>query len=231
MELIQRMTPKNNKSKPQLQKGVLVFEEDKAFLSSIKSNLPSNYLVYAADNLDSFITICKKSNIDIALIDYQLNDLTNTHATELLDELGIPFLILSAGHKQFTGDHEVLKSAYGLICKPVDLQNLHLQIDVALARSADISHLHRCIRETNEINIAIGILMERKDLTREEARKQLQNICRPRRIRAIEAAELVVENRENLARTRTMLAEEEQNFDTLLNKPLSNKNGKDLSHA
>jgi response regulator NasT len=111
----------------------------------------------------------------------------------------VPFVFLSAfGDEEMV--HEAAESgALGYLVKPVDIPQLVPFIEAAMARGREIDQLRstaeqleQALRIEQKTRTAVGIIMERKGLVRQEAFDLLRARARARRRKIGEVAEELI---------------------------------------
>ena len=142
---------------------------------------------------------------DLALLDVRMSGMTGIELGGKLRELGIPFLFLSA-----YGDQEIVRQAaeegaLGYLVKPLDIQQIVPSIEAALAREGDLrklreseAQLNTALAGSREISMAVGLLMMRDRLNRNQAFGLLRANARSQRRPIAELAKELLTSAENL---------------------------------
>ena len=142
---------------------------------------------------------------DLALLDVRMSGMTGIELGGKLRELGIPFLFLSA-----YGDQEIVRQAaeegaLGYLVKPLDIQQIVPSIEAALARGGDLrklreseAQLNTALAGSREISMAVGLLMMRDRLNRNQAFGLLRANARSQRRPIAELAKELLTSAENL---------------------------------
>lgn len=181
---------------PQVRK-VLLVDDDRLVLATLGSGLEqAGYAVQACASAEEARRVIAVEMPDIAVLDVRMPDTTGLElARELHENLDIPFIFLSA----FSEANVVLQAAQygalGYVVKPVDIPQLAPTIEAALARAADLrklgetgSQLQTALKENREVSVAVGLLMERRRLDRQQAFDALRAIARSQRRKIGEVA-------------------------------------------
>jgi two-component system, response regulator PdtaR len=143
---------------------------------------------------------------DVVLMDIRLDDTDGiTLAAELLHERPCPMVIVSAyGDKQLV-ERAATAGVFGYLIKPVTVEGLQAQIEVAVRRFQQQEQLIRekeSLSQTLEtrklVERAKGIFMKRLNLAEPEAHRRLQQESQKRRISLAELAKRVIESEELL---------------------------------
>lgn len=187
---------------------VLLVEDDRLVLTMLEKGLrDSGYEVLAAESADEARQLLDAAKPDIAILDVRLPGESGIDLARFLrEEADVPFIFLTA-----YGDHETVEAAaargaLGYLIKPADIPQLLPAMEAALARAAEIRALRESERqlqdafpEVREINLAIGIVMERKGLDRNQAWEVLRALSRSQRRKVIEIARDILAATETLA--------------------------------
>ena len=180
---------------------ILIVDDDRLVLATLGHGLrDAGYRVSEASDGATALAMVAREKPDLALLDVRMPDISGVKLAErLAAEHGLPFMFLSA-----YGDPDIIQratelGALGYLVKPLDVPQIIPSIEAALARGAQIrtltdtgEQLHQALESGRETSMAIGILMERRGLDREEAFEALRSHARSQRRRIHEvAAELV----------------------------------------
>ena len=180
---------------------ILIVDDDRLILATLSKGLQqAGYDVLQAASGEEALRIAVKHTPDLAMLDIRMPHMSGIElAQHLRDETPVPFMFLSA-----YGDPDIARQAadygaVGYLVKPVDTPQIIPSIEAGLARAAEIRKLRR--RETDlttalaagrETSIAIGVIMERYHVSREQAFETLRNCARTHRRKISDvAAELV----------------------------------------
>lgn len=137
---------------------------------------------------------------DLVLMDICLPGMSGVEAAQKIRAaLDVPVIFLSA-----LDTDELVREAIGLgtlsyLVKPVMVKQLVPAIETALARGQELKalkasgeHLATALRQSREISVAIGVLMERHDISAEEAFETLRSHARSMRCKTSEVAQAVI---------------------------------------
>ncbi len=180
---------------------ILVVDDDLLVLATITMGLQQlGYLVLQADNGPDALTICSQITPDLALLDIRMPSMSGLELAKLLNEQMIPFVFLSA-----YCDEEMVKSAaevgaLGYLIKPLEISRIVPAIEVALLRADQqfkavqtIDNLNSALSKNRDIDIAIGLLMERHQVNRVIAFELLREYARSHRIKIVDVATAVID--------------------------------------
>jgi two-component system, response regulator PdtaR len=180
---------------------ILIVDDDRLVLATLGHGLrDAGYRVSEAADGAAALALVSREKPDLALLDVRMPDISGVKLAErLAEEHGVPFMFLSA-----YGDPDIIQratelGALGYLVKPLDVPQIIPPIEAALARGAQIrtltdtgEQLSHALESGRETSMAVGILMERRGLDRNEAFEALRSHARSQRRRIHEvAAELV----------------------------------------
>jgi response regulator NasT len=175
---------------PRDQVHILVVDDDRLVLATLASGLrQAGYRVTEARSGAEALRHAQEAAPDLALLDVRMPDISGIDiAARFAVEYRIPFLFLSAyGDAQIVGQANGF-GALGYLVKPLDVSQIVPSIEAALARAKDIralsekgAQLTLALESGRETSMAVGILMERRGLSRREAFDVLRNGARSQR--------------------------------------------------
>ena len=180
---------------------ILVVDDDRLVLASLARGLrAAGYRVSEAANGEDALTMAAKGKPDLALLDMRMPGPSGLDvATRLVSDHGIPFVFLSAYGDEAIVDQAAQQGALGYLVKPLDVAQIVPTIEAALARAAEIRELRESetklelsLESGRDINTAVGLLMERRGLGREEAFETLRDHARSQRRKLREVAAEIV---------------------------------------
>ena len=180
---------------------LLLVEDDRLILATMAEGLRSaGYEVAEARSIEDALAVLEQFRPDLALLDIRLGAASSfdlARRLRLQDET--PFMFLSAYGDDATVDEATEIGAVGFLVKPIDISQLVPGIEAGLARAADLARLRSTGRQLEHaldqqrgVSIAIGILMERHGLARDEATERLRDSARSQRKKMSDVAEIIV---------------------------------------
>ena len=189
------------------QRHILVVDDDRLVLAALSEGLrAAGYRVTSAASGEVALGVAGREAPDLALLDVRMPGMSGIElGRKLREQGGIPFLFLSA-----YGDQEIVKQAtdegaLGYLVKPLDVQQIVPSIEAALARGSDIKKLRESEAQLNtaltgsrDISMAVGLLMVRDRLDREQAFDLLRSHARSQRRAVSEVAKELLDSAENL---------------------------------
>jgi two-component system, response regulator PdtaR len=197
---------------------ILVVDDDRLVLATITHGLSqAGFEVIDADNGDDAILLARQYRPALALLDIRMEGMSGFDVAEYLrQQLGTPFMFLSAFADDETRARVQALGAVAYLTKPLDVRQIVPAVQEALARvqasavgavapadgAAPSSRLtHGLDAADAVIAMAIGILMHRHQLTRESAIERLRRAAASTRHSLEDQARLVVTAIETLATT------------------------------
>jgi response regulator NasT len=189
---------------------ILIVDDDRLILTTLGKGLrDAGYEVIEAGGSAAAFDLIAREKPDLALLDIRMPDMLGTHLAErLASEHGVPFMFLSA-----YGDPELIErateiGALGYLVKPLDVPQIIPSIEAALARARQIQtlkntgeQLTHALETGRETSMAIGILMERRGLDRQQAFSALRAHARAERRRVEQIAIEFVDALEKVNKT------------------------------
>ena len=188
------------------QRHILVVDDDRLVLAALTEGLrAAGYRVTSAASGEVALGVAARDAPDVALLDVRMPGMSGIELGRSLREQGIPFLFLSA-----YGDQEIVRvaaaeGALGYLVKPLDIQQIVPSIEAALARGSDIrklreseAQLNTALTGSRDISMAVGVLMMRDRLDREQAFDLLRSHARSQRRAVSEVAKELLDSAENL---------------------------------
>jgi len=180
---------------------VLIVEDDRLVLAGLAAGLEERgYLVTKAVSGEQAVQLADSARPDLVLMDICLPDISGIEAARKInDRLGIPIIFLSAFNAEETVREAVRLGGFVYLVKPITIKQLVPAIESVLARAADLSKLRgseqnlaTALKQSREISVAIGMLMERHGISAEDAFELLRRNARDTRRKAAEVAQEVI---------------------------------------
>jgi response regulator NasT len=168
---------------------LLLADDDRLVLATLTHGLrEAGYAVDAAESGAAALALAGHTRYDLALLDIRMPGMTGIElAARLRTEHGLPAMFLSAYSDRGQIEAAVSGGIVGYLVKPVDHAQLVPAIECALARARDLAallqaktQLEQALAGGRATSIAIGILMERRQLGEKAAFEQLRSAARKR---------------------------------------------------
>jgi response regulator NasT len=181
---------------------ILIVDDDRLILSTLAEGLrKGGYRVSEAGDAAAARELAGRDKPDLALLDVRIPGGSGIElAQDLASEHCVPFIFLSAYDDPAIIEKATELGALGYLVKPLDVPQIIPSIEAALARSAQIrsltdtgEQLSQALESGRETSMAIGILMERRALDRDEAFQALRSYARSQRRRIHEVAAEIVD--------------------------------------
>ena len=194
---------------------ILVVDDDRLVLATVSHGLAqAGYTVIDADNGDDAILLAREHRPDLALLDIRMEGMSGFDvAAYLRDQLHIPFMFLSAFADDETVQQVKALGALAYLVKPLDIGQILPTVAAAFgnlpARAAAAAAAARAGATASPapgagggelVAMAVGVLMHRYSLQREQARLRLQKMAADEQRGLVEQAGRLVDAVELLAR-------------------------------
>jgi two-component system, response regulator PdtaR len=192
---------------------ILVVDDDRLVLAALCEGLRSAaYRVTGTAGAEDALKIAERDPPDIALLDVRMPGMSGIElCRKLRERWATPFLFLSA-----YGDREIVRQAteegaLGYLVKPLDIQQIVPAIEAAIARAAEIRDLRQseeqlttALSGSREISMAVGLLMIRDRMNRDQAFNLLRGNARAQRRPIAEVAKELLSSAESLYTIRKL---------------------------
>jgi len=157
---------------------ILIVDDDRLVLTGLAKGLEDRgYAVIKAASGEEAVSLAENTRPELVLMDICLPGISGIEAAQrIMEKLDVPVIFLSALDTEEVVRQAITMGTLSYLVKPITIKQLVPAIESALARGADISRLKSseenlatALRQNREISVAIGMLMERHDLTAEDA--------------------------------------------------------------
>lgn len=186
---------------------ILVVDDDRLVLASLCEGLRSaGYRVTGSASPHDALALAARDSPDLALLDVRMPGMDGIElGRKLREQGGIPFLYLSAYGDQKIVRQAVEEGALGYLVKPLDIQQIVPSIEAALTRSRDLARLRQseeqlatALAGNREVSMAVGLLMMRDRMNRDQAFETLRGNARAQRRPVADVAKELLSSAENL---------------------------------
>lgn len=180
---------------------VLIVDDDPVVLSALSMGLTSmGFNVERASTGEEAIRKCVLLSPDIAILDINMPGMSGIEAAhQIREKTAVPVIFLTAYDEQDLVKQAIAEGGLGYLVKPVRVNQLVPAIESAIARARDRvvlenreKHLSQALEADRNTNVAMGILMERNHLGKEEAFQVLRERARSEGRKISELAQEVV---------------------------------------
>jgi response regulator NasT len=186
---------------------ILLVDDDRLVLATLSAGLVDHgFEVITASSGEQALALVEREKPDLVILDIRMPGMSGIETASYMNQRGrIPFLFLSA-----YGDEEVVQQAtaagaLGYLVKPIDVPNIIPTIKAAIARAKELYglrdselRLQAALNQSRETSMAVGMVMERYRLTREQAFEALRYHARSQRRKLDEVALEMVESSERV---------------------------------
>ncbi|MBI4989094.1 MAG: response regulator [Rhodocyclales bacterium] len=201
-----------NEGKQTPQRKVLLVDDDRLVLATLSSGLEqAGYAVQACASAEEARRVLGVEHPDIAVLDVRMPEQSGLDlAKHLLEHPRVPFIFLTAYSEEDVVQQAIEHGALGYLVKPVDIPQLVPALEAALARATELGklrtteqQLQTALTENREVSMAVGLLMERRRLNRQQAFEALRTTARTQRRKIGEVAEEILSAAELLNVSKT----------------------------
>jgi DNA-binding response OmpR family regulator len=192
---------------------ILVADDDPIVLELMERALmAAGFEVFSAASGAQAVEVATTNAVDLALLDYRMPDFSGLEAGRSIHKLtGARFIVVSVHTDQATIEQAAAEGALGFIVKPINFSELIAQVRVGLERASEFALLKnamnsleqkaseaitRAVTSARSVNTAVGILMERQHLPRNEAYNLLVRHARDSQRKLLDLSEEIVRSRE-----------------------------------
>ncbi len=195
---------------------LLMADDDRVILATIAEDLIGHgYRVHTASNGMEAIDACKNNQLDLAVLDIRMPVMSGIDAARVIvKEYGVPVLFLTAYSDKELVEQAVAEGALSYLVKPINTEKMIPAISAALARARDFraslemqQHLTQAMKSKREIDIAIGVLIERFSLDREQSFDVLRRLARSSNRKLEDVADDLLKRSEFLSVARAVAGE------------------------
>ena len=188
-------------------KRILLVDDDRPILRSLAEGLrAAGYIVSEADSGPTALELVAHTQFDVAILDVRMPGMSGLELAKALSQrCDLPFLFMSAHSEMDVVKDAAEYGALGYLLKPVAVSQVIPAIETVLARALELkklreteAHLNVALASGREINIAIGIIMERNHVDRQAAFDILRISARSQRRKMNDLAEEFVKAAEIL---------------------------------
>ena len=188
---------------------VLLVDDDRIITATLKDGLERwGLTIETANDASQAKALAGQTTFDLVVIDTKMPGESGVEFASWLNQHqpATPYIFLSAYGDEENVEAAVTAGAMTYVVKPVQVPQLIPAIYSALERAEEIRALGAETRklkgafESNrDINVAIGVLMHRFRLTRQEAFDNLRRRCREQQTRIHDVAAQVIESEETIS--------------------------------
>lgn len=169
---------------------ILLVDDDRLALAAISKGLQrAGYETIQTHSGQDALRLAAESKPDLVVLDISLAEMSGIELARLLREQApIPFMLLSSSGESGSVRQAMENGAVAYLVKPLSVTQIIPAIEVGLARGAEIGSLRlaqsvltNALADGRETNTAIGVLMERYHVNRQQAFEILRSHARAQR--------------------------------------------------
>ena len=200
------MKPAASRKEKETPRHILVVDDDRLVLAALAEGLRgAGYRVTGAASAADALAVAGRDAPDVALLDVRMPGMSGIELGTRLREVGVPFLYLSAYGDRDAVENALEEGALGYLVKPLDIQQIVPSIEAALMRARDLrklreteTQLSAALSGSREISMAVGLLMMRDRVNRDDAFEVLRANARAQRRTVAEIAKELLGSAEKL---------------------------------
>ena len=192
---------------------ILVVDDNRLVLATLSDGLTrAGYHVYDADNGDDAILIARAHRPQLALLDIRMEGKSGFDVAHYLrHQCGMPFMFLSAFSDEQTVAQVKALGAVAYLVKPLDIKQIVPAVEAAFAhietqaaepsaeaQATPSAPVAASVHDTSAA-MAVGVLMHRYSLSRDDASARLLRLAREAGLTMHAQAELLLAAVEQLA--------------------------------
>lgn len=181
---------------------ILVVDDDPVVLSTLSMGLASmGFNIERAATGEEAIRKCMLAPPDLVVLDVNMPGISGINAArQIRERTGAPVIFLTAYDDPELVKRAVDEGGLGYLVKPIRVNQLVPTIESAIARARDRAslenrgkHLSQALESDRNANVAMGILMERNHLSKDEAFQILRERARSEGRKIAELAQEIVD--------------------------------------
>lgn len=171
-------------------KKILAVDDDLVVLATISMGLSqAGYHVLQADSGEQAIKICARESLDLVILDMRMPVMSGLEVAKVLHKNSYaPFIFLSAFNDTELVKEAAEAGALGYLVKPIEISRIVPAVEVALVRHDELTKLEEttanlaeALEGSREIDVVIGLLMERYKTDRASAFNAMRDFARSQR--------------------------------------------------
>lgn len=183
-----------------MQTQLLLVEDDMLILRTMARGLrDAGYRVSEAESGEEAMQVCTELRPDLAILDINMRGISGLELSRWLAQRDIPFMFLSAYDDADFVRQAEQTGALGYLVKPMDVPRIIPSLKTALARARDLAGLREseeklvaALKNSREISTAIGLLMERHEISAEQSFERLREQARSQRKKVLDVARYLI---------------------------------------
>jgi response regulator NasT len=191
-------------------KTVMIVDDDPLILTTMRDGLErAGYDVWSAASAEEALERVREAMPDAALVDMRMPGMNGLELAEaLLDRAPVAVVFLSAHDDLELVREAATQGAHGYLVKPALIRHIVPALEAAMVRARDVAELEDeqerlrgALEGQQEISVAVGIVMERRRLSRTTAFNCLRSEARSQRRKLRDVASEYIAAEERLNRS------------------------------
>lgn len=179
----------------------MIVDDDRVIRNILAEGLRElGYQVAVAASGAEALNLAQEDSFDLAVLDMRMPEMSGLELARALRQASsLPFVFLSAFGDEAVVQDAAASGALGYLVKPVDIPQLVPFIEAAIARGREIDmlrstaeQLEKALKVEQKTRTAVGIIMERKGMSRQQAFDLLRGRARSQRRKIADVAEELV---------------------------------------
>ena len=183
---------------------ILIIDSDTSILKTFNKELINHdYSAVTIDKEHSVFKQIEQEKPDIVLLDIHFPDSMDTDIAERLSKEEIPFIFISGSQDQTILKQSDSINALGFLLKPVNINQLIIEIETALHLHNERIQLDRrkeniniTIDNNRKVSVAIGIIMERYHSNGAQAFEVIRSAARSKQCRILDISKKIIDEHE-----------------------------------
>lgn len=185
---------------------ILIGEDEYLCLMGIKAIVEElgHTVIGEAPDGEMLVEMAAKLKPDLIMVDINMPKKDGIEAIKAINQMMfIPSIIVSGYHDENMIKRATEEGVLYYLVKPIDLKDLKIAINIAMAKFDEIKSLHdeldntkKMLEARKQIERAKGILMDRMNLKENEAMKRLQKMSRDKNIKLIDVVNQIIQAEE-----------------------------------
>lgn len=189
------------------QRHIMVVDDDGRLLAELSDSLrAAGYRVSGVASGGDALEVAAQDVPDLAVLDMRVPDMSGIElGSRLRERSGVPFLCLSDYVDREMVTRAAEEGALGYLVKPLAVPQIIPSIEAALTRANDIrklreseTQLNAALAGSRAVSMAVGLLMMRDRINREQALELLRSNARSQRRPMAELASELLNSVEKL---------------------------------
>ncbi len=183
---------------------ILLVDDDLVQCTLIQCSLdPASYSLTVAHNKQQALELCDGRFFELAILDYELPDGSGAELANTLRKIyNIPFVFLTMVDDRKRAQRPIELGALSYLVKPVSPRQLVIMVGNAFAEIEHRRDLQKAVEIHGAIGLALGIIMNNAQVSKNEALMHLRDFCQPRNLSMRAVADQIVAAYDDYTKTK-----------------------------